>query len=165
MPEPRAVELVTARVIQKNKGWLEKLLRSYDNKEVLAVGYPASETGGIRYPDGTPVVLVAAVNQYGSQSMGIPARPFMTEGSKAALSGDAGKVAAELVPLLNKGKITAAEILKKMGPFAEASFKGVFTGVAWTPNADYTIQKKGSAQPLIDTSLLRNTLTHVVRNR
>jgi len=89
----------------------------------------------------------------------------MTEGAKAALSGDAGKIAAELVPLLNKGKITVAEILKQMGPFAEASFKGVFTGVAWEPNADYTVEKKGSSQPLIDTGLLRNTLTHVVRSR
>lgn len=156
---------MTAKVVQKNPGWLAKLLKSYENKEVLAVGYPASETGGIRYPDGTPVVLVAAVNNYGSQSMGIPARPFMQEGSKAALSGDAGKVAAELVPLLNQGKVTVAEILRQMGPYAEASFKGVFTGVAWTENADYTVEKKGSAQPLIDTSLLRNTLTYVVRAR
>lgn len=156
---------MTAKVVQKNPGWLAKLLKSYDNKEVLAVGYPASETGGIAYPDGTPVTLVAAVNNYGSQSMGIPARPFMQEGAKAAIAGDAGSVAATLVPLLNQGKITVAEILRQMGPYAEASFKGVFTGVAWTPNADYTVKKKGSSQPLIDTALLRNTLTHVVRNR
>lgn len=156
---------MTAKVIQKNPGWLAKLLNSYDNKDVLAVGYPGSETGEIAYPDGTPVVLVAAVNNFGSQSMGIPARPFMEEGAKAALAGDAGKVAETLIPLLNKGKITPAQILKEMGPYAEASFKGVFTGVAWTPNADYTIEKKGSAQPLINTALLRNTLTHVVRKR
>lgn len=97
--------------------------------------------------------------------MRIPARAFMTEGGKAAIAGDAGSVAEALVPLMNKGKITAAQILKEMGPYAEASFKGVFTGVEWTPNADYTVLMKGSSQPLIDTGLLRNTLTHVVRNR
>lgn len=156
---------MTAKIVQKNKGWLQKLLKNYDNKDVLAVGYPASETGGIKYPDGTPVTLVAAVNQYGSQSMGIPARPFITEGSKAALAGDAGSIAAELVPLLNNGKITPSEILKQMGPFAEADFKGVFTGVEWAPNSDFTVEKKGSSQPLIDTGMLRNTLTHVVRRR
>lgn len=156
---------MTAKIVQKNKGWLQKLLKNYDNKDVLAVGYPASETGGIKYPDGTPVTLVAAVNQYGSQSMGIPARPFMTEGSQAALAGDAGSIAAELVPLLNEGKITPAEILKQMGPFAEADFKGVFTGHEWAPNSDFTVEKKGSSQPLIDTGMLRNTLTHVVRRR
>jgi hypothetical protein len=157
---------VTAKVVQKNKGWLQKLLKSYDTKEVLAVGYPASKAGGVRYPDGTPLTLVAAVNQYGSQSMGIPARPFMTEGARAAISGEAGSIAAELVPLLNKGKITPAQILKEMGPFAESSFKGVFTGVAWTPNADYTILKKGSSQPLIgEFGWLRNLLTFEVRSR
>ena len=156
---------MTAKVIQKNPGWLAKLLKSYESNSVLAMGYPASETGGIKYPDGTPVVLVAAVNNYGSQSMRIPDRDFMGAGAVAAIAGDAGKVAAELVPLLNQGKITVEQILREMGPYAEASFKGVFTGVAWTPNADYTVFKKGSAQPLIDTGLLRNTLTHVVRHR
>lgn len=156
---------MSAKIVQSNPGWLAKLLKSYKNKEVLAVGYPASETGGIAYPDGTPVTLVATVNNYGSQSMGIPARPFMQEGAVAALAGDAGKVAAELVPLLNKGKITPAQILEEMGPYAEASFKEVFTGVAWPDNSEYTVMKKGSSQPLIDTGLLRGSLTYVVRKR
>ena len=154
---------MSARVVQKNPGWLDRLLKRYKDESVLAVGYPASETGGIKYPDGTPVTLVAAANNFGSQSRGIPARPFMEAGAQAALAGDAGKVAAELVPLLNEGKITIEEILKQMGPFAEASFKEVFTGVEWEPNAESTIEAKGSAQPLIDTALLRNSLTHVVR--
>jgi hypothetical protein len=154
---------VSARVVQSNPGWLERLLKRYKDESVLAVGYPASETGGISYPDGTPVTLVAAVNNYGSQSRGIPTRPFMEEGAKAAIAGDAGDVAATLVPLLNEGKITIEEILKQMGPYAEASFKGVFTGHEWAPNAQSTIDAKGSAQPLIDTGLLRNSLTHVVR--
>lgn len=156
---------MTAKVVHSNPGWLAKLLKSYSNKEVLAVGYPASETGGIAYPDGTPVTLVAAVNNYGSQSMGIPARPFMQEGAVAALAGDAGRVAAELIPLMNQGRVTPAQILGEMGPYAEASFKEVFTSVAWPDNSEYTVMKKGSSQPLIDTGLLRNSLTYVVRKR
>lgn len=154
---------MSARVVQKNPGWLDRLLKRYKDESVLAVGYPASETGGIKYPDGTPVTLVAAVNNFGSQSRRIPARSYMEAGAQAALAGDAGKIAAELVPLLNEGKITIEEILKQMGPFAEASFKEVFTGVEWEPNAESTIEAKGSSQPLIDTGLLRNSLTHVVR--
>lgn len=154
---------MSARVIQKNPGWLERLLKRYKDEAVLAVGYPASETGGIKYPDGTPVTLVAAVNNFGSQSRGVPARPFMEAGAQAALAGDAGRVAAELVPLLNEGKLDIPEILKQMGPFAEASFKEAFTGNEWAPNAQSTIDAKGSSAPLIDTGLLRNSLTHVVR--
>lgn len=89
----------------------------------------------------------------------------MTEGGKAVMSGDTADVAAALVPLLNTGQITIEEILRQMGPFAEGAFKGVFTGVAWEPNAEYTVLLKGSSQPLIDTGLLRNSLTHVVRKR
>lgn len=154
---------MSAKVTQKNPGWLAALLRRYKNEDVLAVGYPASETGGITYPDGTPVILVAAVNNYGSQSRGIPARPFMQEGAKAAIAGEAGQIAAALVPALNREEITAFEILRQMGPYAEAAFKGVFTGHEWQPNAPYTVEQKGSEQPLIDTGLLRNSLTHVLR--
>lgn len=34
---------------------------------------------GATYPDGTPVAMVAAVNNYGSPAKGIPARPFFSE--------------------------------------------------------------------------------------
>lgn len=154
---------MNARVVQSNPGWLERLLKRYKDESVLAVGYPASETGGIQYPDGTPVTLVAAVNVFGSQSRNIPSRDFMTAGAAAALAGDAGKIAAELVPLLNEGKITIEEILEQMGPFAEGEFKAAFTGNEWAPNAQSTIDAKESSQPLIDTGLLRNSLTYVVR--
>lgn len=87
----------------------------------------------------------------------------MVEGAKAALAGEAGQVAAALVPLLNEELTTVDEILKQMGPYAEASFKEAFTGNEWAPNAQSTIDAKGSSQPLIDTGLLRNSLTHVVR--
>lgn len=153
---------MSATIKQKNPGWLDKLLKRYDNDEVLAIGYPAAETGGIRYPDGTSVVLVATVNNFGSQSQGIPARDFMSQGGAPAVEATA-PIAEALVPLLNQGKVTPADILRDMGPFAEAAFKAKLTEGPWEPNAPATITKKGSSRPLIDTGLLRNSLTHVVR--
>lgn len=153
---------MSVTIKQKNPGWLQKLLKAYDNQDVLAVGYPASETGSIRYPDGTSVILVAAVNNFGSSGRGIPARPFMTEGAEPAIEATA-PIAAALIPLLNQGKVTPADILKDMGPFAEAAFKKKLTDGPWEPNAPSTIADKGSSRPLIDTGLLRNSLTHVVR--
>lgn len=153
---------MSVEIKQKNKGWLQKLLKAYDNQDVLAIGYPASETGGLRYPDGTGVILVAAVNNFGSAGRGIPARPFMTEGAEPAIEATQ-PIAAALIPLLNQGKVTPAQILKDMGPFAEAAFKAKLTEGPWEPNAPSTIADKGSSRPLIDTGLLRNSLTHVVR--
>ena len=153
---------MSVTIKQKNPGWLQKLLKSYDNQDVLAVGYPASETGSIRYPDGTSVVLVATVNNFGSVSNNIPARDFMTQGAEPAIDATQ-PIAAALIPLLNQGKVTPAEILRQMGPFAEAAFKKKLTDGPWEPNAPATIAAKGSSRPLIDTGLLRNSLTHVVR--
>lgn len=153
---------MSVTIKQKNPGWLQKLLKAYDNQDVLAVGYPASETGSLRYPDGTSVILVAAVNNFGSAGRGIPARPFMVEGAEPAIEATQ-PIAAALIPLLNQGKVTPAEILKQMGPFAEAAFKKKLTDGPWEPNAPSTVAAKGSSRPLIDTGLLRNSLTHVVR--
>ena len=153
---------MSVEIRQKDPGWLKRLLNRYRNDSVLAVGYPASETGGIKYPDGTPVVLVAAVNNFGSASRGIPVRPFMSEGAEPAIAATA-PIAAALIPALNEGRATVEDILGDMGPFAEAAFKGKITEGPWEPNAAFTVEKKGSSAPLIDTGLLRNSLTHVVR--
>lgn len=154
---------MTVEIRQKNPGWLQRLLKRYSSDSVLAVGYPASETGGISYPDGTPVVLVAAVNNFGSATRGIPARPFMSEGAEPAIAATA-PIAEALIPALNAGKATVEQILGEMGPFAEAAFKAKITEGPWEPNSQVTTELKGSSQPLIDTGVLRNTLTHVVRS-
>lgn len=153
---------MSVEIRQKDPGWLKRLLRRYQNDSVLAIGYPASETGGLAYPDGTPVILVAAVNNFGSATRGIPARPFMIEGAEPAIEATA-PIAAALMPALNAGKATPEDILKEMGPFAEAAFKEKLTEGPWEPNATSTATKKGSSKPLVDTGLLRNSLTHVVR--
>lgn len=155
---------MSVRIIQKNPGWLEKLVKSYDNRSVLAIGWPRS-TGavGIKYPDGTSVVLVAAVNNYGSASRGIPARPFMSESAEPAVKATA-PVAATMVRIINRGKATPEDALREMGPFAVGAFQTTITDHAWVPNAPYTVQQKGSAKPLIDTGLLRSSLTFVVRS-
>lgn len=149
---------------QSNPGWLSGLLRRYREQDVLALGYPASETGSLRYPDGTPVVLVAAVNNFGSASKGIPARPFIHEGAVKAVE-ETQPVAAALVPALNAGKISKAQILEHMGPVAVGAQQSVFTEVTWEPNAQRTIDEKESAQPLIDTGLLRQSATYEVRKK
>lgn len=67
MPLTRGVELVSVTVTRKNPNWLKELLERYRNQSVLAIGWPTGSAAvGLRYPDGTPVVLVAAANQFGA---------------------------------------------------------------------------------------------------
>lgn len=165
MRAPGLSVVVAALVRRKDPGWLKRLLRRYESGPVLAVGFPVGTNGvSIKYPDGTPVLMVAAVNQFGSVSRGIPQRDFMTPGAVKAV--DATRPIAEaLVPALNAGKTTAADILTKMGPFAAASFQDAVTELRDPPNAQATIDAKGSDNPLIDTGLMRQSLTWAVRTK
>lgn len=154
---------MSVQIIRKNPGWLERLVKSYDNKSVLAIGWPRSTSAvGIRYPDGTSVVLVAAVNQFGSASRGIPARPFMTESAEPAVVATR-PVAETMIRIINRGKATPEDALQEMGPYAVGAFQSTITDHAWVPNAPRTVRDKQSDKPLIDTALMRNSLTFVVR--
>lgn len=154
---------MSVQIIRKNPGWLDQLLGRYRQQAELAVGYPLGTSGtSTRYPDGTSVLMVAAVNNFGSPSRGIPARPFMHEGGPEAVKATE-PVAAVMVPLVNAGKATIEDALREMGPYAQGAMQDKITSGPWEPNAPRTVAEKGSAQPLIDTGLLRSTLTWAVR--
>ncbi len=155
--------VIMVKITRKNPKFVKDLLKRYQNEAVLAIGYPANTKAvGIKYPDGTPVVLVAAVNNFGSASRGIPARPFMQLGQEPALKA-VEPIAKALVPLLNEGKLTIADMLEDMGAPAVAEFKQAITDLKTPANAPSTIARKGSSNPLVDTGLLRSSLTYAVR--
>ena len=156
---------MVAKTSHSNPGWLARLLKVFEKAKAseLAVGYPAGKSAGIKYPDGTQVAFVAAVNNYGSTSRGIPARPFMTEGAVDAVKVTRPIIEA-LVPAMNRGKITAEGILEEMGPHAVGAIQDKIKDGAWEPNAQATVALKGSAKPLMGTTgLLRSSITYVVR--
>jgi hypothetical protein len=106
--------------------------------------------------------MVAAVNTYGSSSRGIPARPFMALGGVMAVK-ETTPIAAALAPALNKGKVSRAQVLEHMGQPAADEFKEAITDGQWEPNAQATADAKGSNRPLVDTGLMRNSITYIVR--
>ena len=154
---------MTVQVVQSNSGWLERLKRRYESNQELVLGYPkGSESAGLSYPDGTELLTVAAVNNFGSRSQGIPARDFMSAGSTGAVEATS-PIAEVLIPKLNEGTITKERILETLGPVAEAEFKKAITELDEPENAESTIKAKGSSNPLIDTGLLQQSFTHAVR--
>jgi hypothetical protein len=152
------------RVHQTNPGWLARLRKIYSGPDAeLAIGWPRGTAGpGLAYPDGTQVALVAAVQNFGSGSRGIPARPFLAVGAKDAVTATA-PIAKALAPALNAGKISKAGILEHMGTTAVDAVKNRITAGPWEPLKAATIADKGSSRPLIDTGLMRNSITHIVR--
>jgi len=76
----------------------------------------------------------------------------LTDAAKAALDGD---------------ELKCKQKLKITGMRAQNIVRAWFTDPKnnWAPNTPYTIAKKGSSRPLIDTAELRKSITYVVRER
>ena len=90
---------------------IEKIVKSLRGPDDVVVGLPK---GSNNYPDGTSVVMVGTVHEFGSPARGIPARSFlrttMVEG-KRKYKNFMGKLAKSVVD----GKRTKAEALVLAG--------------------------------------------------
>jgi len=150
---------------KKPKFWNEFTAHFKDIPQV-AVGFPKGEATSAQYPDGTSVVDVAFWNNYGTKNeeggVAIPARRFMDiAGKKSTL--ELGNVIKKLIPKVNDGKIKFKDVAEIVGQKAVAIFKREITELSEPPNAPATIAKKGSSNPLIDTGLMRQTVTFDIR--
>ena len=154
---------MSAKVKQKNPKWLEKLLKRHKAMEgkVVAVGFPrGSEAAGLAYPDGTPLLNVAAWNNFGTSR--IPRRDFMTVGAKA-MNEKTQPIAKKFVKDINSGKIDPDVVLSQMGVVAAGALQLTIRDLKEPPNAPITIRMKGSSNPLVDTGLLVQSVTFAVR--
>ena len=128
---------------------LEKLM-----KLEVQVGFQAGEK---TYEDGTDLVDVAAYNEYGSSDT--PARPFMKQ-SFENHEDELQKACDRVNQTLNKGG-TAEAGLKELGVFVKGLVQDEIVDGGFEPNAPSTIKQKGSAQPLIDTGTMRQSVNYV----
>lgn len=138
------------------------------HRMVVVVGIPAGDDD--LYPDGeASLVDVAMFNEFGTESgswsqEGIPERPFLRptlkdnkeKYRKAIASGAARAI---------KGTTEWNTELGKIGLRVSTDIKLKMRDVREPANSDATIEKKGSSNPLIDTSLLRQSITWEVRDR
>ena len=109
-----------------------------------------------KYPDGTPVPLVAAVNEFGSPKMNIPERPFF----RGALVG----LDKALKPILEAGvdpqkMVVDQQTAGLLGEATKGRIQQSITDLSSPPNSPRTIARKGSSNPLIDTGKLRLLVT------
>lgn len=124
----------------------------------VQVGFQAGED---QYEDGTDLVEVAMRNELGSSDT--PARPFMRqsfENHEAELQKACDAVNKNIA---NGG--TAEDGLKKLGAFVKGLVQEEIVNGGFAPNAPSTIRQKGSAQPLIDSGHMRQSVNFVIRKR
>lgn len=123
----------------------------------VQVGFQGDQS----YEDGTSLVEVAAYNEFGSSDT--PERPFMRQSFENHESEL--KAACDLVnqALANGGALDNA--LDKLGVSAKALVQEEIVNGGFAPNAESTIKKKGSEQPLIDSGTMRQSVNYVIKRR
>lgn len=134
----------------KLKAHLDKLARSLARGGVLKVGFLAGKT----YPDGTPVAMVAAIQNFGAPARGIPPRPFFSNmiADKSGGWGDSlGRILA-----LNDYDVTKS--LELMGKGIEGQLVDSINNTNAPALSPKTIERKGFEKPLVDSGLMRNSV-------
>lgn len=145
--------------------FLKEAIRGLEGTKVY-VGIPEADT--IRPDDARGEVTNAGlmyIHTNGSELRGIPARPVI----EPAIEADGNKQNIEdgLNSVVNarlEGDVELAKNnLEATGRLSANAAKRWFTDPrnGWAPNSARTIAAKGSDRPLIDTGVLRRSITYV----
>lgn len=138
--------MATIRGGDKLSAALSAIAKQLSHPETVRIGFLA----GASYPDGTPVGLVAAINEYGAPSRGIPPRPFF----RNMIADKSADWPEALGKTLQATDLDQTKALELMGQGVAAQLRDSIVKTDSPPNAPSTIAKKGSSKPLVDTGHL-----------
>jgi len=137
---------------------MKDLAQRLDREQRVLVGVPE---GSGSYEDGLTIATIAAVNNFGSADGRIPARPFLQppveEGAPMYR-----RLAEVMLPRVLSGEMEMRTLLEQMGNLAEGHVKQYITDLRVPKNADSTIAKKGSDNPLVHDGHLRQSIRYVI---
>lgn len=138
---------------------LEKKLREMaalvSKPSSLRVGFLENAT----YPDGKFVAMIAAIQNFGAPSRGIPPRPFF---SNMVATKKAGWPAAVALNLKNQN-YDAAKAMALVGEGIAGQLRTSIKNTNAPPLKPATIKRKGHAKPLVDTGHLLASVDYDVK--
>lgn len=138
-----------------DKGF-KKLVQTFGkvDKSFTKVGIFEEST----YPDGTQVAQVAFWHEFGTTKM--PSRPFMRQTLKLK-EDELKKVIDGQTRNLIDGKVNERRALEGIGAFYSGAMKQTITTARFAPLSPVTLElKPGKTTPLIDTGVMRTSITH-----
>lgn len=146
---------------------LKSLLAQIDRKQVSVGFFDTS-----KYPDGTPIAYVAAIQEFGYPGGNIPARPFMRPTMEEQRSAWANTLRRGYKAVINE-QISLVSMLEQFGALAAGQVKVTITKVTAPVLADATIaarqsrkKTKGvSTKPLVDTGFMLSQVNHAVEDK
>lgn len=153
---------VTVKNFQLAKVELLRELNKFRGGLSVTVGI--HEDAGQHADDGISNAQLGALLNYGNphntlhgNPAPIPARPWLIPGVESATQ-DIADVIQEAVA----GGATLDDTMEQIGAFAAGATQQYMTDLREPPNSQYTIDQKGSSNPLIDDGDLRASVTYKV---
>lgn len=138
----------------KLRAKLKEIERKTGSAKSVSVGFMSDA----KYPDGTPVAMVAAIHNYGAPAAGIPARPFFSN----MVAEKSPRWGGILGNLLDKTGFSARQSLGLMGEGIAADLRESIIHGGWAKNSESTKAAKGFDAALIDTGHMLNSVTYRV---
>jgi hypothetical protein len=117
---------------------------------VVQVGFLEGSTEA----DGTSVPLIAAVQNFGAPSRGIPPRPFFSN----MIAKNKASWTPAIKERLEVRRGDAKEALQDMGETIKGQLQQSILDTNTPPLKPATIARKGFSKPLIDTSTMINSV-------
>lgn len=147
--------MATIRGGDKLEKHLAELAARISRPGTLRVGFLENA----RYPDGKPVALIAAIQNYGAPRAGIPPRPFFSNMVAAKQDG----WPKQLAGLLKKTNYDATFALYLMGEGIKGQLQRSIRETNTPPLSPVTIARKGFSKPLVDTGLMLRSIAYEVK--
>ena len=131
---------------------LEAMNKQFAKQDRALVGLPKESNP---YPDGTSVIMVGAVHEFGSPANGVPERSFL----RSTIMENRKKYRKFLVIQAKKilqGKTTEAEALEKLGFIVQQDVQQKIYDI----DSPGLLHREGN--PLVDTAHLVESITYIV---
>lgn len=150
-----------ARVTKRPLRVIEALRRYSEVRDfVVEAGFPGElrevASKGSDSDQPPSVLEVATKNEFGDGER-VPARPFMRQTMTRHRATLRNELAIALRDYGN-GRGSLDKIAARVGVMLRGSIQETITYGTFVPNAPYTIAKKGSSKPLIDTGQMRQSV-------
>lgn len=137
------------------EAYLQRIAARADKSATLRVGF----LEGATYPDGTSVPMVAAIQEFGAPSKGIPPRPYFRN-MIAAKKASWGPAIGDL--LVSNG-YDAEKTLGQAGMGVKGQLQQSIRDLTSPALAPATVAAKGFDKPLVDTGHLLNSVDFDVK--
>lgn len=140
---------------EKLKAALDKIAQSVTKPAALQVGF----LEGATYPDGKSVAMIAAIQNFGAPSRGIPPRPFFSN----MVKDKSPEWPEALGKVLVAKNYDATAALELMGQGIKGQLQESVVDTNSPPLSPRTVARKGFDKPLIDTGHMQNSIDYIVK--